>query len=529
MKGSLVLLLHAHLPFVRHPEHDYCIEENWLFEAIIETYIPLLVMLERLANDGISPKLAFSISPTLVEMLNDELLRYRFKRHLENLALLSEAEVKRTEKSSFGPIAALYNKHYKTVMNLYNGRYKCNLVYAFRQLQDEGHIEIVATAATHAFLPAFHQYLHVVRDQVDIGISSYIKNFGRAPTGFWLPECGYFRGLDFILREAGIRYFFLESHGILLGKPRPPYGIYKPVSSPAGLMVYGRDVRSARQVWSATEGYPGDPYYRDFYRDIGFDLPSAYIDQFLHNGDLKLFTGMKYYRITGATESKLPYERAWSIRRAIEHANHFLEKSEGLSAQLSGLGFSPVILAAFDAELFGHWWFEGIDWLDIMIRKLFNSGRIGLTTPAECSAVYSADDSVDLHPSSWGEGGYNAQWIGEKCHYIYRHLHNMAERMVLLKQKGQSMYCRRSGLTMKRIINQAIKEMLLADSSDWPFLMEKDRSAQYAEKRVNCHIANFHRLASMAERAESDPAWLRELENRDNIFAWLDATKDLKS
>ncbi|MBF0558984.1 MAG: DUF1957 domain-containing protein [Nitrospirae bacterium] len=522
MKGSLILLLHAHLPFVRHPEHEYSIQENWLFEAIIETYVPLLAMLERLVNDGISPKLTFSISPPLTEMLNDELLRARVRRHLGNLISLSEAEVTRTARSSLGPVAALYNKHFKTVLNLYTGRYKCDLVSGFRQLQDEGHVEIAATAATHAFLPAFEKYPHIIREQVDIGIKSYTKNFGRPPSGFWLPECGYFGGLDFILKEAGIRYFFLESHGILLGNPRPPHGIFKPVKSPAGLMAYGRDIKSARLVWDASEGYPGDPFYRDFYRDIGFDLPAAYIDQFLHTGDLKLFTGMKYYRITGATDSKLPYERAAAMGRAIEHAGHFLESSEAQAAQISGFGFSPVMLSAFDAELFGHWWFEGIDWLDLMVRKLFNSRSIGMVTPSECSATYSESDSIDLHPSSWGEGGYNAQWIGEKCHHLYRHLHKMSERMELLKQKGRSASGRRAFSTMQRTIKQAKREMLLAESSDWPFLVEKDRSAEYAASRVNSHIANFNRLFSMAEGVESDPAWLAELEARNNIFPWLD-------
>jgi len=523
MNGALVLLLHAHLPYVRHPEYEYCIEENWLFEAIRETYVPLLDMLERMVNDGISPHITFSISPTLAEMLDDALLRKRFVRHMDNLIALSEAEVVRTGRSSFGPTAELYNKQFKTVLRLYTGRYNCDLVGAFRQLQDEGHIEIVATAATHAFLPAFKAYPDIVKDQICIGIKSYIKNFGRAPSGFWLPECGYFEGIDFFLKDAGIRYFFLESHGILLGKPRPEHGIFKPVSAPSGLQVFGRDFKSAGQVWSATEGYPGDPYYRDFYRDIGFDLPAGYLDQFLHSGELKLFTGMKYYRVTGATNAKLPYDRVMAMQRAIEHASHFTESRESQVQLLCGHGFSPVIFSAFDAELFGHWWFEGTCWLDIMVRKLFDSRTVRLATPAECNAECSAGDNIVLHPSSWGEGGYNALWIGERNHYLYRHLHSMAERMALLKERGQSVGHRAP--MMQRSVNQAMKEMLLAQSSDWPFLIEKDRASEYAERRVRGHIHNFNRLFQMAEGVDADAALLSELENRNNIFAWLDMEK----
>jgi 1,4-alpha-glucan branching enzyme len=526
VNGSLILLLHAHLPYVRHPEHEYCIEENWLFEAIRETYIPLLAILERLVNDGISPQLTFSISPTLAEMLGDGLLRKRFVRHMDNLIALSEAEVRRTGSSSFGPIAALYNKHFKDVLRLYTDRYGCDLVAAFRRLQDEGHIEIVATAATHAFLPAFEAYPDIIKDQIGIGVRSYIKNFGRTPSGFWLPECGYFKGIDFFLKDAGIRYFFLESHGILLGKPAPAYSIFKPVIAPSGLQVFGRDFKSARQVWSATDGYPGDPYYRDFFRDIGFDLPAEYIDQFLHTGALRLFTGMKYYRVTGATDFKLPYERTRAIERAIEHAANFSGSREAQVRQLSGFGFSPVIFSAFDAELFGHWWFEGTDWLDIVVRKLFDSRSVRLATPAECGAAYPADNHTVLHPSSWGEGGYNAQWIGERNHYLYRHLHKMAERMALLKEKARRLaQSRRAALLMQRIVNQSMKEMLLAQSSDWAFLIEKGRASGYAENRVRSHIDNFNRLFVMAETESFDDSvsWLSELEDRNNLFAWLNA------
>lgn len=521
MNGSLILLLHAHLPFVRHPEQEYSIEENWLFEAIRETYLPLLDMLEKLVNDGISPRLTFSISPTLAEMLCDGMLRKRFIRYMDNLIALSEAETRRTAKSSLGPIAALYNKQFRNVMRLYTGRYGCDLISAFRQLQDEGHIEIITTAATHAFLPAFQAHAHVIRDQIGIGVSSYVRNFGKAPSGFWLPECGYFEGVDFYLKDAGIRYFFLESHGILLGKPRPACGIFRPVTTPSGLLAFGRDFKSALQVWSSTEGYPGDPYYRDFYRDIGFDLPAAYVDQFLHTGELRLFTGMKYHRVTGATDDKLPYERAMAIRRAIEHAGHFAASREEQVRQLSGFRFKPVILSAFDAELFGHWWFEGTDWLDFLIRKLSGGGSVRLSTPAECSEGYSGSGHTVLHPSSWGEGGYNSQWIGDRNHYIYRHLHKISDRMALLKKCRLDTGRRRAAPTMHRIIDQAMKEMLLAQSSDWAFLIEKDRAAGYAENRILKHVANFNRLYSMAEGLDRDEAWLRELEDRNNVFAWI--------
>jgi 1,4-alpha-glucan branching enzyme len=530
VKGHLILLLHAHLPYVRHPEHEYSLEENWLFEAIRETYIPLLDVLEGMVNDGISPHLTLSISPTLIEMLNDELLRKRFIRYMNNLIELSEAEKKRTKGSAFESVAFLYNNEFKKIRHLYLERYKQDLVSAFRKLQDEGHIEIVATAATHAFLPAFEHYPDAVKAQIEIGVKSYVHNFGRQPSGFWLPECGYFKGLDLFLKDAGIRYFFVESHGVIYGRPRPAYSIYKPVISPAGLMVFGRDFKSAQQVWCASKGYPGDFSYRDFYRDIGFDLPLDYISRFTHL-NMRTFTGIKYYSVTGNAENKLPYNRVKAIETALEHARHFIDSRESDIKRLSEFNFCPVIFSAFDAELFGHWWFEGIEWLNIVLRSIKRS--FDIVAPERYFNEYVDSGNmqfIEISSSSWGEGGYNSLWIGERNHQLYRHLHKMAERMTLLKQRithspihpfTDSPIHRFTHSPIQRTVNQAMREMLLAHASDWPFLMQKGRAQKYAERRAIGHIENFNRLFSMIMNGHMDNAALRSMEKSIRIFHWM--------
>lgn len=544
MKGHFILLLHAHLPYVRHPEYEYSLEENWLFEAIRETYIPLLDILEGMVNDGISPNLTLSISPTLTEMLNDSLLRNRFIRYMDNLIELSEAEKKRTARSAFEPLAFLYNTRFKQIKKLYLERYKQDLVSAFRRLQDEGHIEIVASAATHAFLPAFEHYPDVVKAQVEIGVKSYVHNFGKQPSGFWIPECGYFKGLDTFLKDAGIKYFFLESHGIIYGRPRPRYSIYKPVLSPEGLLVFGRDFKSSRQVWCASRGYPGDFSYRDFYRDIGFDLPLDYVSRFTHL-NIKTFTGIKYYRVTGNTENKLPYNRAKAMEMVLEHAMHFIKSRESDIKRLSEFNFCPVILSAFDAELFGHWWFEGVEWLDIMLRNIFGgrgNSRVsfGIVTPGRLEHTkHDALQTISPSPSSWGEGGYNSFWIGEKNHRIYRHLHKIAERMGMIKELRVKSYelrgkknptsklqTQNSKLLFQRAVNQAMREMLLAQSSDWPFLMQKGRQQEYAENRLTGHINKFNALLSMIMKCDIKAELVKEMEESNTAFQWLDIFSD---
>jgi 1,4-alpha-glucan branching enzyme len=315
--------------------------------------------------------------------------------------------------------------------------------------------------------------------------------------------------------------------------------------SPAGLMVFSRDFKSAQQVWCASKGYPGDFSYRDFYRDIGFDLPLSYIEQFTHLG-IRTFTGIKYHSITGDTEYKLPYNRVKAMERVSGHAKHFVESRESDIKRLSEFGFCPVILSAFDAELFGHWWFEGIEWLNIMLRSISEGKRpFDIVTPEKYFDEYvnsGAMQSIHISSSSWGEGGYNSLWIGERNHRLYRHLHKMAERMETInKSRVRSQESRvketenqreRKDFTdspihrfthspIQRAINQATREMLLAHASDWPFLMQKGRAQEYAEGRVRGHIENFNSLFSMAMNGHVDDAALRSMEESNRIFHWM--------
>ncbi len=531
MSGCFILLLHAHLPYVRHPEHEYSLEELWLFEAVRETYIPLINILECMVNDRISPRLTLSMSPTLMEMLNDELLRSRFVRYMDNLIELSEHERMRTRKSPFEPVAVLYNGKFKEARRLYLERYRQDLISPFRRLQDEGHIEITATSATHAFLPAFAHCPETVKRQIEVGIRSYIRNFGKPPAGFWLPECGYFNGLDSFLKDARIKYFFLESHGLLHGKPGPRSGIYRPVLSPSGLAVFGRDFKSSRQVWCASSGYPGDPFYRDFYRDIGFDLPPDYTGKFTRLNEIKSFTGMKYYRITGKSEEKSPYDRAMAMGRVSGHAAHFIQGRRSDLDRLSEFISCPVVFSAFDAELFGHWWFEGTDWLDAVLRSMPADKSFNITTPGAYLSTHFKKGvpgpPVRLAPSSWGEGGYSAVWIGKRNHYLYRHLHRTAERMAeMLKGKCRGAAGLKADTRIRRVVNQAERELLLAQASDWFFLMEKGRAAEYAESRVKGHIDNFNLLFSMLKGDNRADERLKVMEDKNRAFAWLDAVKD---
>src|SRR5687768_13341828 len=264
MAGYLSLVLHAHLPFVRHPEHEHFLEESWLYEAITETYLPLLRMLQGWERDGVNARVALTMSPTLCAMLLDPLLCRRYERHLEALISLAEKETHRTHLDrALNPLAEMYLQEFANVCELWE-RAEGNLVRAFGKLQDAGRIEIITCAATHALLPLFASQPECIRAQILIGRDHYRSCFGRDPRGIWLPECAYEPALEPALREANIRWFITEAHGVLHANPRPQYGIFAPILTENGIAVFGRDLDSARQVWSRNEGYPGDPRYRDF-------------------------------------------------------------------------------------------------------------------------------------------------------------------------------------------------------------------------------------------------------------------------
>src|SRR5256885_2204906 len=286
--GSIALILHAHLPFVRHPEHEHFLEEDWLFEAITETYIPLLQMMQRLMNDNVPFKLAMSLTPTLCAMLQDELLRERYVRHLDLLIDLAARERKRNrDQPELAELSEFYFDLFSTSRRFFVDEWKCDLLAAFRQLRAAGALEIIGCAATHGLLPLIHQQSRpAAQAQVLIGRDAHVGLFGTEPNGFWLPECAYAPGIDSILQEANIRWFVLDAHGLLFGNPQPQRAIYAPCYTPSGPAAFARDRDSSRQVWSAEEGYPGDPAYLElFIRKAAFDqkdfrltTPSDYLN-----------------------------------------------------------------------------------------------------------------------------------------------------------------------------------------------------------------------------------------------------------
>ena len=528
-KGYLCIVLHAHLPYIRHAEYDYFLEENWLYEAITGTYIPLLDVLERLLNDNIDFRITLSLSPPLVEMLNDNLLKMRYQKYIERLIELSDRERLRIRGDiHFEPVVRMYAQRFQRIRYLFEEVYGKDLTSAFRALRDTGKVELITSVATHAFLPNLSMYPQAIRAQIKIAAEYFKKNFHKSPSGIWLPECGYASGIDEHARKEGIQFFFLDTHGILFGQPLPRYGVYAPVSCPSGVFAFGRDVETSKQVWCSVGGYPGDIDYREFYRDIGFDLDLDEIGPYIHPDGIRTYTGLKYYRITGKTDKKKPYVREQARKKAAEHACHFIFNRE-LQIDFLCKAFKdlriplkPVVTSLYDAELFGHWWFEGPDWLDFLLRGI-DKGHVNFRTitpaeylqllPSQCAGLQSCQPSM----SSWGHKGYSEVWLNNSNDYIYRHLHKTTERMINLAGRFDNA----SGI-LRRALNQALRELLLSQHSDWAFIMDSSTAAEYARKRFEEHIVRFNNLYHSIIEGHISEGWLREIEEKDRIFQDID-------
>ena len=519
-KGYLCLVLHTHLPYVRHPEFNDFLEEDWLYEAITETYIPLIEVFEGLVKDGVDFRVTMSLTPTLISMLSDSLLQERYVRHIGKLIELSEHEIERTRfEPEFNALSRMYFKRFKSCRDIFN-QYHRNLVSAFKRFQDLGKLEIITCGATHGYFPLMEVAKSSIRAQLRAAVSQYGKVFGRPPRGIWLPECGYNPGDDQFLKDAGLKYFFTDAHGLLHGSPRPKYGVFAPVyCSSSQVACFGRDLESSKQVWSSIEGYPGDYHYREFYRDIGFDLDYEYIKPYISSDGTRINTGIKYYRITGTTGQKQPYLPELARQKAAEHAGNFLFNRQRQAEYLYEiLEKKPIIVSPYDTELYGHWWFEGPMWLDFLIRKIyFDQNIIKMTNAVEYLEENPRNQVITPSMSSWGYKGYSEVWLQGTNDWAYRHLHEASWRMdELVKSFPEA-----SGL-IRRALNQALRELFLAQSSDWAFIMATGTHVSYALKRTQEHIQRFNKLYEEIKANSVEEPWLKDIEYKDNIFADID-------
>lgn len=520
-KGYQLIVLHAHLPFVRHKNYNPSfLEENWLNEAIAETYIPLLNSFRTLKRENVHFRITMSFTPTLVSMLRDSYLQNRFLQYIDSLIELSGKEVKRTT----------YDPHLNYLSNYYLQKFEetkkifmdldKDLISGFKEFVMDGSLEVITCNATHGFLPLLESEPSSIRAQITMGKKKHKNTWGIEPRGIWLAECGYFKGLENYLADQGFRYFFVDNHGIRNAVPRPKYGVYAPVEIGAGVFAFGRDMQSSSQVWSAEEGYPGDFNYREYYRDIGFDLDYEYIKNYIHPDGIRHNTGIKYHRITGQSNYKDYYHPDWAIESAGKHAEDFLKSRLSQVRKFFEEENQPaVIVSPYDAELYGHWWYEGPLFLEFLFKKIhFDQNEIATAHPLQIISQLPRIQSVEMDMSSWGEGGYADVWLNSKNEWIYPHIMECSVSMNQFAHK----YFKTQVPLQRRVLNQMAREVLLLQSSDWPFILKTGTMPEYASRRIHVHCNLFIELRSMLEKDNIQEIRLKEIEDEHPIFPEID-------
>jgi 1,4-alpha-glucan branching enzyme len=516
-KGYQLIVLHAHLPYVRHKGyHPSFLEENWLNEAICETYIPLLESFRNLKREKVNFKITMSFTPTLVSMLKDIYLQEKFLKYIDQLIELSNKEVKRTTYDlHLNYLSKYYLEKFEKIKSIFIEIEK-DITAGFKEFVKDGSLEVITCGATHGFLPLLESEPSTVRAQLTLGKKKHKATWGIEPRGIWLAECGYYKGLENYLSDQGIRYFFVDSHGIKNAVPRPKYGVYAPVEIGAGVFAFGRDIESSSQVWSAEEGYPGDFNYREYYRDIGFDLDYEYIKDYIHPDGIRHNTGIKYHRITGKSNYKDYYHPDWAIESAGKHADDFLQSRINQARKFFDTEHQPaVIVSPYDAELYGHWWYEGPKFLEFLFKKIhFDQSEIMAAHPMQIVGQLPRIQSVDMDFSSWGEGGYADVWLNPKNEWIYPHVLECSVSMNQISHK----YYKTEVPIQRRILNQMAREVLLLQSSDWPFILKTGTMSEYASKRVHVHTNLFLELRNMLENNKIDEARLKKIEDEHPIF-----------
>lgn len=520
-QGYLALVLHAHLPFVRHPEHRTFLEEMWFFEALAETYIPLLKMLDRLENDGVGYHLLLGISPTLTAMMEDELLQERFVRHVGKALRLADREAGRhPEGSDRHRLALYYADHFRDVLYWFEEKCRRRLAPAFAAVADFGNLDLMTCGATHGFLPILQQNRGAVRAQIETARDYHEKTYGRRPQGIWMPECAYCPGLEKALAAAGFAYSFVDAHGIENAESAPRFGVYAPLCSAEGVAFFGRDRDISFQVWSAEQGYPGHPDYREFYRDLGFELPEADLEEFIIDGRVRVNTGLKFNRITSRHGGDKDYYRPDAAReQAARHAAHFLDQCARKVRQVAPAmgGLPPLITAPYDAELFGHWWFEGPWFLDYVFRKMhYDQEVVKALTPAKYLRAYPEQQLARPAGSSWGGDGSYEFWVNEANQDVIPGLHQAADRLSeVVEARDDLEYA--AGGEEAEVVKQMFRELLLAQASDWPFIMRAGTSPEYARKRITDHLHRFWALERMLYEGVDSGA-LDAIRRVDNVF-----------
>ncbi|MHA1272640.1 MAG: 1,4-alpha-glucan branching protein domain-containing protein [Promethearchaeota archaeon] len=558
--GSFSLVLHSHLPWVlNHGVWPH--GTSWLNEAAAETYIPLLIELYKLVDEGYHPKLTIGLTPVLCEMLRHPTFIDEFINYLDEKIAAAKHDEKDFKENKYEEgrirLTKWWQEFYERVKDNFIHNYNKDIIGAFKLLQDKGLLDIITCAATHSYNPLLSSDISIYA-QFKIGVENYKKHFGREPTGVWLPECAYrpgYRwknpitgeeydrpGLEYFLAKNGLKYFFIDTQLLLGGKSQGVYAArfpllqklwkqfatqyeeiptsfekspYEPylvatrsAEEPVGFFT--RDEKTGIVVWSGEHGYPGCAEYLDFHKK---HYPG----------------GLRYWKVTGPKVDlgdKMLYWPDDVPPKLDENASHYINLvKEILREHNKKFGDHGIVVAPYDCELFGHWWFEGNWWLARILRWMEDDPEVELTNTRLYLEKYPPNKTVQIIEGSWGQGSGHWVWFNEWTIWTWEKIYECEKKCEEIMTK----YGNSTDQNLIKILKQLARELLLLQSSDWQFLISTWSARDYAENRVALHYENFIRLYEMANNYgagknlnEGDWHFLGMLEEADGLFKELD-------
>jgi 1,4-alpha-glucan branching enzyme len=520
---SLVLLLHH--PFGGRPAPSRQEEtsrgkrggfypgEVLLFETLTETCLPLLALFTRLERDGVPFQLALAVSPLLcTQLLNEETLD-NYLNYLDRKIEFGRKELERTAQDP--PVHALARRYYEADVEkriFFTEVCDRDLPGFLRRLRKTGKLELLTTAASYAFLPFYETIPEALSAQFETALASHRRAFGKHPQGFWLPEFGWNETLDAPLRSYGFSYTLTEAHALALGNPPARKGSFYPAASPSGLVFLGRDFQ-AQADFAALMEEENSACYRARFTDAGFELSVKALRPFLGQAAARCPTGY-CYRTGGVL-----YDPDRAADQAADHARRFLAALRGRLEEAGRyMEESPLSLCAFDAGVFGRSWHEGTVFLETLLREACLGGAPELVTPAGYLSSQDPSRFQTLVPefSSWGDDGYGAFLLDASNDWIYRHVFRAARRMVELTERFPG----DTGLK-ERALNQAARELLLAQGSDWPKMLFQGTLPDYAREQIEQALRNFTTIFEALGSSYISTEWLTELERRHCLFPFI--------
>jgi 1,4-alpha-glucan branching enzyme len=535
---DVVLALHAHIPYVLH-HGRWPHGSTWLAEAAVDSYLPLADSLCALRDEHIPAHFTVGFTPVLAAQLASPALACELEAFLgERIAACDDAPARMigADRDALLPVAAYWRARWAHALERLRAL-DGDLLAPFRALEADGRVELMTSAATHALLPllARDESIHL---QLDAGKREHARHFGHRPAGCWLPECGYRpagewdplpaarrkvnrAGLEDHVAAAGFRYFFVGAHVARAGAPpddyavphaftearavRSPYRTYRVSTSPPlhDVHVLPRDPETAMLVWSRNDGYPGNGNYLEYHKR--------------HE-----WYGLRCWRVTERTSSldeKQPYDPAQARCAAHRDARDFTHRLAELAASHPTFA-RGVVTAPFDAELFGHWWHEGGDWLaDVARSTTATTARaVRLTTASQHLDRRGRRQAIRLDAGSWGAGGDWRMWLNDATAFAWPRLWRIEDSFWTLAPRARTVGAARPALA------QAARAMMLAQSSDWPFIITRGDARDYGMRRLLGHADDAEELLSAIALALEDGEWApatslaESLGRRDALF-----------